>query len=72
MSSPYFSPGRFCSARNKSPALKWIKPYCFTNKSHWVPLPDPGPPRTKITDTWSGEYSGCFSGSTAAWGGLFW
>ena len=37
------------SARSKSPALKWINPKSFTILAQLVPLPLPGPPRTKTT-----------------------
>lgn len=29
---------------------KSTHPYSFTSRSHCVPFPEPGPPRTKITD----------------------
>ena len=37
------------SARRRSPADKWTKPHSFTRRSHCVPLPAPGPPRTNST-----------------------
>jgi hypothetical protein len=32
------------SSRNKSPEDRCVKPYFWTMRSHWVPLPQPGPP----------------------------
>ena len=39
----------------RSPLERWVKPYFATMLSHWVPLPDPGPPNTwlcKIDNSW--------------------
>lgn len=32
------------SSRSRSPDDRWVKPYLATIFSHWVPLPEPGPP----------------------------
>lgn len=32
------------SSRSRSPLLRWTKPYFLMMRSHWVPLPQPGPP----------------------------
>lgn len=39
------------SARNKSPVDRWENLYLATILSHWVPLPQPGPPSTQIIGT---------------------
>ena len=33
------------SSLSKSPDERWVKPYLWTMRSHWVPLPLPGPPK---------------------------
>lgn len=41
------------SARNKSPVLKWLKPYFSTILAHCVPFPLPGPPKIQIIGAFS-------------------
>ena len=38
------------SARSRSPVLKCLYPNSLEMRSHWVPLPLPGPPRTNTRD----------------------
>lgn len=48
MSAPFLLP-LSRSARSRSPADRCTKPYFSTMRPHCVPLPAPGPPKTKIT-----------------------
>lgn len=41
----------FTSFLNKSPDDRCVNPYLATILSHWVPLPDPGPPNTQNIGT---------------------
>lgn len=49
ISAPFYDPYFFRSARRRSPAERWWKLWFFENSSHCVPLPEPGPPSTKMT-----------------------
>ena len=45
-----------------------MKPYERTRFAHWVPLPAPGPPRTKRTVTLLGENVGVGLLGAGSWG----
>uniref|UniRef100_A0A6B0UQ15 Putative secreted protein n=1 Tax=Ixodes ricinus TaxID=34613 RepID=A0A6B0UQ15_IXORI len=49
------------SSRRRSPDEMCVKSYFFTIFMHWVPLPDPGPPKTNTTGT--STLSGSFMSS---------
>mmetsp|Transcript_82707 Transcript_82707/g.246679 ORF Transcript_82707/g.246679 Transcript_82707/m.246679 type:complete len:225 (-) Transcript_82707:8-682(-) len=57
MSSPISEPGRLRSALRRSPALRCLYPNCSTMRAEKVPLPHPGPPRTKTTSGPGGHSS---------------
>lgn len=50
-SSVPFAEPDWTSALNKSPVDKWAKLYFLTMRSHWVPFPQPGPPKTQMMGT---------------------
>jgi len=46
------------SSRSRSPADRWVSLYLATMRSHWVPLPLPGPPSTKMILVPAGSWPG--------------
>ena len=49
INSPFFDPYFFLYSLRRSPAERWTKLKVFWINWLWVPFPDPGPPKMKMT-----------------------
>mmetsp|Transcript_24927 Transcript_24927/g.78928 ORF Transcript_24927/g.78928 Transcript_24927/m.78928 type:complete len:221 (-) Transcript_24927:217-879(-) len=54
------------SSRRRSPAERCLWPYLATMRSHWVPLPEPGPPRTNVMLASEGSSAGAAASFTVS------